>query len=251
MAWELVILDSGARVPLEVGKEYVVGSGSSVQVKLSARDVSGSHALITVYPAFVRVVDLGSKNGTFHKGKRIAVAEVSSGETVTFSSVKVQLLHTGTAASSQPPRAFVEKESSQTGEFPVAAVDSDLAELLLAWDTAPEQACDALLAWLVGRRRLAAAALLQTHGDEVIVLTAQGPLPPDLVANPGLLSVLRTHGQKTWEVLEIPACSPPAFLCPLGQERSLLLVVGKARPSTRELELLGRLSRLACRVSGL
>lgn len=251
MAWELVILDSGTRLPLEVGKEYVVGSGSAVHVKLSARDVSGSHALLTVCPAFVRVVDLGSKNGTYHQGKRVAVAEVASGDTVAFSSVKVQFLQTSAAEpSAVPPHPFVEKESSHTGEFPVAAVEGDLAELLESWDTAPEQACNALLAWLVGRRRLAAAALLQTHGDEVVVLAAQGPLPPSLAA-PKLLPVLRAHGREPWEVVEVPQATPPAFLCPVGHERSLLLVVGNARPSARELELLGRLARLACRLSGL
>ncbi|MFN3414046.1 MAG: FHA domain-containing protein, partial [Thermoanaerobaculum sp.] len=108
MGWELVILDSGTHVPLEVGKEYVVGSASSVHVKLSARDVSGSHAMITVYPTFVRVVDLGSKNGTFYKGKRVPVAVVANGDTVTFSSVKVQFLQTSSEPSPPPPRAFVE-----------------------------------------------------------------------------------------------------------------------------------------------
>lgn len=250
MAWELVILDSGARVPLEVGKEYVVGSGSAVHIKLSARDVSGSHALLTVCPAFVRVVDLGSKNGTFHKGKRVPVAEVASGDTVAFSSVKVQFLRTGIETSAPPPQPFVEKESSHTGEFPVAAVEGDLASLLESWDTSPEQAGNALLTWLVHRRRLAAAALLQTHGDEVVVLAAQGALPQNLGA-PKLLPILRAHGQQPWEVLEVPHSAPPAFLCPVGQERSLLLVVGGTRPSSRELELLGRLARLACRLSGL
>ncbi len=250
MAWELVILDSGARVPLEVGKEYVVGSGSSVHVKLSARDVSGSHAIITVYPTFVRVVDLGSKNGTFHKGKRVPVAEVVNGETVAFSSVKVQFLQTGTETGPPPPRAFVEKEASHTGEYPVAAVDSDLAELLESWDTAPEQACAALLSWLVRSRRLAAAALLQTHGDDVVVLAAQGLLPTGL-AGSKLSPVLRRHSQELREVLEVPESSPPAFLCPVGQVRSLLLVVGTTKPSSRELSLLGRLARLACRLSGL
>lgn len=250
MAWELVILESGARVPLEVGKEYVVGSGSAVHVKLSARDVSGSHALITVYPAFLRVVDLGSKNGTFHKGKRVAVAEVANGDTVAFSSVKVQFVQTSTEPIPPSPHPFVEKPSSHTGEFPVAAVGSDLAELLQSWDIAPEQACNALLLWLVGRRRLAAAALLQTQGDEVVVVAAQGPLPASLAA-PTLLPVLRAHGRKPLEVVEVPHSTPPAFLCPVGNERSLLLVVRNTRPSARELSLLGRLARLACRLSGL
>lgn len=250
MAWELVILDSGARVSLEVGKEYVVGSGSAVHVKLSARDVSGSHALLTVYPAFVRVVDLGSKNGTFHRGKRVPVAEVTNGDTVAFSSVKVQFLQTSGETSAPAPHPFLEKESSHTGEFPVAAVEGDLAGLLQSWDTAPEQACSALLTWLVHRRRLAAAALLQTHGEEVVVLAAQGPLPSSLAA-PHLLQVLRAHGRQPWEVVEVPQSAPPTFLCPVGHERSLLLVVGNTRPSSRELELLGRLARLACRLSGL
>lgn len=250
MAWELVILDCGAHVPLEVGKEYVVGSGSSVHVKLSARDVSGSHAIITVYPTFVRVVDLGSKNGTFFKGQRVPVAEVANGDTVAFSSVRVQFLQTASEPGPTPPRAFVEKEASHTGEYPVAAVQSDLTELLERWDSAPEQACTALLSWLVRCRRLAAAALLQIHGDEVVVLAAQGLLPAGLAA-PKLSSVLRRHRQELKEVLEVPESTPPAFLFPVGQDRSLLLVVGTTKPSSGELSLLGRLARLACRLSGL
>lgn len=250
MAWEMVLLATGTRVPLEVGREYYVGSGSTVHVKLQARDVSGTHALLTVYPSFIRLVDLGSKNGTFHNGTRVQAAEVVNGDMVAFSSVKVQFLQADVASDSQAPRPFLEKESSHTGEFPVAALDSDLAELLRSWDIAPERAGEALLSWIVGRRRLAGCALLQTQGNEVVVLGAQGQLPSHLVDRELLLPVLREKPRDPWEVRQIPATSPPAFLCPVGEDCSLLLVMGTTIPSSRELELLGRLARLACRLCG-
>lgn len=251
MAWEMVLLATGTRVPLEVGKEYYVGSGSGVHVKLQARDVSGTHALLTVYPASIRLVDLGSKNGTFHNGRRVAAAEVVNGDTVAFSSVKVQFLLAEATPSSPVPQPFLEKATSHTGEFPVAALEGDLAELLRSWDIAPERACEALLSWIVGRRRLQACALLQTQGQEVVVLGAQGHLPAQVVDREQLLRAIGPSRQEPWEVRQLPGSSTPAFVCPMGNDRSLLLVVGATLPSSQELELFGRLARLACRLSGL
>lgn len=251
MAWEMVLLATGARFPLEVGKEYYVGSGCSVHLRLQARDVSGTHALLTVYPTCIRLVDLGSKNGTFHNGKRVEAAEVTNGDTVAFSSVKVQFLRADADPGSRLPRPFPEKDSSQTGDFPVAALESDLAELLRSWDLAPEQACTALLSWIVGRRHLAACALLHLRSEEVVVLAAQGPLPANAVNRQRLLVALPSGNEAPCQVAQLPGSGPPTFLCPLGCDRSLLLVTGAVRPSTHELELFGRLARLACRLSGL
>ncbi len=247
----MVILASGTRVPLEEGKEYYVGSGSSVHVKLSARDVSGVHAVLTVSHNAIRVVDLGSKNGTFYNGRKVTTADVANGETVAFSSVKVQFVKAQGEGEAPLPKPFLEKETSHTGEFPVAAPEGDLGALIGHWDLAPEKAYESLLAWIVGQRQIPACALLQRSHDQVSVLAAQGHLPPGLIANPALSALLARPAVGPWEARQMPKVTPPAFVCPIDQDQALLIVTGRRLPSSQELELFGRLARIAFRLAGI
>ncbi|MCS7183036.1 MAG: FHA domain-containing protein [Thermoanaerobaculum sp.] len=249
MAWELVLLDNQTRFILEMGKEYYVGSGSHVHIKLVAPDVSGVHALLTVTPEGVRLVDLGSKNGTFHNGKRVTAARIDNGDTVSFSSAKVQFFRTPAPPPAPTVSPFAEPVPSQTAEFPVAQVEEDLAELLRGWDTDPEQAPHTLLSWMVARRKLTACALLEACGPEVLVHGAQGPIPSQLSATGPLAELLANQSRSTAEVFQLPDSQPVAFLCPLGQCKGLLLVAGKLTPSAGELELFARLARLSLRLA--
>jgi len=251
MPWELLVLATGNAFPLEEGKEYYVGSSRTAHIHLPARDVSGTHALLHVSAGHVRVVDLGSKNGTFLNGKRITAANAAAGDVLAFSSVKAQLLRGQTAPPPSPPRSFVEKESSQTGAFPLVAVEENLIELIQVWDACPEHALETLLTWLITRRRLAACALLQRKQGHLAVIAAQGELPPNLLTAAARLPWPGKGLGSTWEVQEIPGCQQGLCLGLLGESFGLLLVTGDARPTAGEVALVGSLARLALHLAGL
>jgi DNA-binding NtrC family response regulator len=59
---------------LEVGQARTVGTGSSVELQVSDRAVSGRHVSLEVSPIGVQVRDLGSKNGLFVGGARVSGA---------------------------------------------------------------------------------------------------------------------------------------------------------------------------------
>ena len=250
MAWELVVLATGERFPLEVGKEYAVGTSAVAHVRLAARDVSAHHALLCVHPDHIRVVDLGSKNGTFHKGKRVAAAQVFPGEMLRFSSVQVQFFLAQEPPTPPSPGFFQEKPASQTAEFPAVTVEEALVELIRAFDLAPQQAVESLLTWLVSRRRLTGCALLEKREHQVLVLGAQGSIPEPALAAP-LLEAAWPAGEKEGQALvELPLQEGRAFLAALGEGLGLVLVPGNANPSAQEVTLYGQLARTALRLAG-
>jgi len=252
MAWELVILASGERVPLEVGKEYAVGTSPVAHVRLTARDVSAHHALLCVQRDHIRVVDLGSKNGTFHNEKRVAAAQAFPGDVLRFSSVKVQLVLAQEPPPPVPDRPSVEKPSSQTAEFPVVTVEETLGELIRAFDLAPDHAVESFLAWLVARRGLSGCALLEMHQKEVLVLGAQGNLPEASLTTPFLEQAWGAAGAQQGKTLvELAPEGGKAFLALLGQGLALLLAPGKQNPRAQEVTLYGHLARTALRLAGL
>src|SRR5690606_31558467 len=53
------------------GRTYVLGRGSDCDLVLASDIVSRRHATIAVTPTHLRVLDLGSSNGTFINGARI------------------------------------------------------------------------------------------------------------------------------------------------------------------------------------
>ncbi len=254
MAWELMVLASNRSFPLEVGKEYVVGSAASVHLRLSAPDVSGTHALLTVYPQHVLVVDLGSKNGTFLNGRRITSAQAVGGDTLAFSSVKTQLLRAEDLPAAAPHPAkgepFREREASHTAEFPALAVEADLAELVGLWAAAPRNAVETLLSWLAGRRRALGCAFLEYQGRDLRVLAAQGTLAPEcLQAAREFLA--KAKPAPCWDVVEVTSCAQKVCLGDLGGGMCLLFVPTKACPSPQEALLHGQLARLALHLAGL
>jgi pSer/pThr/pTyr-binding forkhead associated (FHA) protein len=61
----------------------VLGRSGDVDIPLDDAGVSRRHAEIHVVDGRVRVVDLGSTNGTFVDGERVTTAELRDGSTIT------------------------------------------------------------------------------------------------------------------------------------------------------------------------
>lgn len=250
MPWELVILATGQRFSLTENREYYVGSSRAAHLHLSVPDVSHTHALLCVHRDHLRLLDLGSKNGTFHNGKRITTARVHNGDAVAFSSVKAQVLLVQKAPPEPPIKPSAEKEISQTGEFPVVPAQEDLVALLRSWDVAPENAVTTLLCWLVGVRRMAGCALMELVQGKPGIVAGQGQLPANVVSHTAVTTCLvrAFHSESSWEVLLVG--ETPALLCQIGRGRGLLLLSGSRSPSAVELELIQRLARIALRLAG-
>jgi DNA-binding winged helix-turn-helix (wHTH) protein len=70
------------QIPLVEG-ENVLGRGSEAAVRIDLGRVSRLHARIVVEGARAVLEDLGSKNGTFHRGRRLeAPAELADGDEI-------------------------------------------------------------------------------------------------------------------------------------------------------------------------
>jgi DNA-binding winged helix-turn-helix (wHTH) protein len=71
------------QIPLRVG-ENVLGRGDEAAVRIDLARVSRVHARIVVEGGRALLEDLGSKNGTFHKGRRLtATVELADGDEIT------------------------------------------------------------------------------------------------------------------------------------------------------------------------
>lgn len=68
--------------PLKEKKVYYIGRSSEVDVPLSDMKVSRKHCKVERKGNRYRVVDLGSRNGTFLNGKRIRMALLSDGDQI-------------------------------------------------------------------------------------------------------------------------------------------------------------------------
>jgi DNA-binding NtrC family response regulator len=78
----VVLRPRGPAKPSELrlmGGACVVGSGSRASLVIDSPTVSRAHAELTLVPEGVQVKDLGSRNGTFYMGQRIASAVLSPG----------------------------------------------------------------------------------------------------------------------------------------------------------------------------
>jgi DNA-binding winged helix-turn-helix (wHTH) protein len=70
------------QIPLHEG-ENVLGRGSEAAVRIDLGRVSRLHARILVEGRMAVIEDLGSKNGTFHRGRRLeAPAELADGDEI-------------------------------------------------------------------------------------------------------------------------------------------------------------------------
>ncbi len=77
---------------LESQDSLILGSGASATVRLDDDKISSIHAMIKLEDGVVRVVDLGSEQGTRLGGKEIREQDLSSGDVVEIGDHKVQVL---------------------------------------------------------------------------------------------------------------------------------------------------------------
>jgi hypothetical protein len=80
----------GGELPLRAGT-WVVGRAEDARVQLEDESVSRRHAMLRVSKAQVDLLDLGSQNGTYLNGERLAKpATLASGDWITFGVVEVR-----------------------------------------------------------------------------------------------------------------------------------------------------------------
>ncbi len=108
--------DGPELVPLD-GNRITIGSHESNEVVLSAdRTVSRLHAVLEAFPAGWSVRDMGSRNGTFVNGRKLAAERVlGPGDEIRIGRTRLVLRggghgeHTATEAA-QPPPALTRRE---------------------------------------------------------------------------------------------------------------------------------------------
>ena len=79
-------------VDLNDGQSVLVGRAVTSDLPVYDSTVSRRHAEVTHTPHGLTVKDLGSSNGTFVNGSRIAEATVSDGDIVTFGKVAFNII---------------------------------------------------------------------------------------------------------------------------------------------------------------
>jgi two-component system, NtrC family, nitrogen regulation response regulator GlnG len=96
--------DAGKRFVLTSGKA-LIGSDESCDFVLTDRAVSGQHASVEVVPEGLLVTDLGSTNGTFYRGGRVAQAVLPHGAELVIGRSRLVLAASGMSVPEAPPRA--------------------------------------------------------------------------------------------------------------------------------------------------
>lgn len=259
MMLELVLLDgTDRRLALAEGCELTVGSSSGAALRLSAIDVSRSHALVTCQRGKVTVLDLGSTNGTFVNGKRVKESELSPGDVVRFSSVIGQVLppagvpgaeHEPVPSATGKTRAAVKPElASPTSDRVPVILQESLAGLLVCWSEGGT-AVASLVEWLVAHRGMRAAAVLEWVTGEVAVVAAHGALR-GVLTDPACTSLVRSTGRygPTLETEQLELGGHDVLAVNGAGMPLVLLLPGVSMPDSAEIELYIRLLAVARRL---
>lgn len=90
-------------VDLNDGQSVLVGRAVTSDLPVYDSTVSRRHAEVTHTPHGLTVKDLGSSNGTFVNGSRIAEATVSDGDIVTFGKVAFNIIEVVASPAAAPP----------------------------------------------------------------------------------------------------------------------------------------------------
>jgi adenylate cyclase len=89
--WRLQPLGEGTPLLLDAGRPVVLGRGSMCEAQVADDTVSRHHAELAPGRDHVLVRDLGSANGTFVNGRRIASRELRDGEEISFGELAFRL----------------------------------------------------------------------------------------------------------------------------------------------------------------
>jgi len=93
----------------------LLGSAGDCALRVEHPTVSRHHAELIVEGETVDVKDLGSRNGTFLKDRRIARGQPAVGEAIGFGRVQLVLERVAKAADERPPRSDVDAASADEG----------------------------------------------------------------------------------------------------------------------------------------
>jgi hypothetical protein len=97
--------DDSRTLELGVGRALVLGSGRNADVRLSDRAVSSRHCTVTLTPAGVKIDDLGSTNGVYVGGARLASALLGEdGSSFVIGRTSIAVRRQGEDAPSEAPR---------------------------------------------------------------------------------------------------------------------------------------------------
>lgn len=258
---ELVLLDgSERRFPLAENTELMVGAAAHCTVRLTALDVSRTHALLTCRGGRAIVLDLGSTNGTYLNGRRIKEAEAVAGDLLRFSSVIAQLVPPGGEQGSDTRAAAIGGGSganasgpglkSPTSDQMPALVGDSLEALLARWASGAQGAQAGLVEWLVGSRGLRGAAVLERLGREVAVVAAHGEVSR-VLEDPECAELVRgSRGAASPEGVDVTLAGEHVLALKSADLPWLVLVPGAATPDFGELSLVARLLAVARRLDG-
>ncbi len=257
---ELVLLDgSGRRFPIPDETELTVGVAAHCSVRLSAMDVSRTHALVTSRQGKLIVLDLGSTNGTFVNGKRVKETELAAGDLLRFSSVMAQIVPPGGEPEGNGrPQAAPAPDArpasgggvpSPTSDKLPGLIQESLAWLLSRWSAEGRSAQEELVEWLVRDRGLVGAAVLDRVGSEITVIAADGDIGA-VLEDPGCEALLRGSveaGATPEEIITSIAGRTVVAMRAPGLPW-LLLAPGPAMPDFGELALIAPLLAVARRL---
>ncbi len=276
---ELALLDgSEKRFAIEEGAELLVGVAAHCRVRLTAFDVSRSHALITCQSGKILLLDLGSTNGTYVNGKRVREAELAAGDAIRFSSVPAQVLppareangvHAATARNCVPAGNGATPDGVATpepgngvrdghGAGDVRVPTDDRAEgineesldgLLARWGTSAEAAQAVFVEWLVTRGGMRGAAVLESVGDEVVVAAAHGDVNA-VLEDPRCAAVVRggTTAGSAIEGIDLLLGQRRVVALKAPNLPWLFLMPGTSTPDSGALSLAIRLLAVARRI---
>ena len=254
MSLELVLLDgTGRRFRLIEGQELTVGAAVNCAIRLTAADVSRRHALVALRRGRVVVLDLGSKNGTFVGGKRItAEVELGAGDSVRFSSVAGQIIPETELAvdeTATAPPVSEQDDHAETGARVSGALPDSVAELLAVWAEPHGTATGALVDWLVLRRAMRGAAVVELVGGDISVSAASGAmvgLLPRVGRLPALDAARRVAS--TVETVTFALGDEEVFAATCRGLTWVLVLPGQAMLDAAELQVLVRLLSVAWRL---
>lgn len=126
----LVMFRGGQRreFPLR-GTKTVLGRANDCDLRIPTRDVSRRHCEIEIGPDRAVVRDLGSSNGTYVNGRRIAESALNPGDRLAVGPVVFVLQIDGKPAEIRPSDAAMPQAAAKP-RAPVGAAEEDTEEIL-------------------------------------------------------------------------------------------------------------------------